>query len=87
MALGFGEGGEQTAPLARAVIGGLITATLTTLFIVPSLFAVIQRSASSQSPSLDPEDPQSVYFTRHEPHPGPGQSEPRAWPLPSESAS
>jgi len=40
MALGFGEGGEQNAPLGRAVIGGLLFATLATLFFVPSVFAM-----------------------------------------------
>jgi len=40
MALGFGEGGEQNAPLGRAVIGGLLFATLATLFFVPSVFAI-----------------------------------------------
>ena len=41
MALGFGEGGEQNAPLGRAVIGGLFFATVATLFFVPSVFAII----------------------------------------------
>lgn len=41
MALGFGEGGEQNAPLGRAVIGGLIFATCASLFLVPTLFAII----------------------------------------------
>ena len=41
MALGFGEGGEQNAPLGRAVIGGLLFATVATLFFVPSVFAII----------------------------------------------
>jgi len=40
MALGFGEGGEQNAPLGRAVIGGLLFATIATLFFVPSVFAI-----------------------------------------------
>jgi multidrug efflux pump subunit AcrB len=40
MALGFGEGGEQNAPLGRAVIGGLVFATVATLFFVPSIFAI-----------------------------------------------
>src|SRR5258707_15464677 len=62
MALGLGEGGEQTAPLARAVIGGLAVATLATLFILPSVFAVIQGRSSARSPSLDPDDPESGYF-------------------------
>ena len=41
MALGFGEGGEQNAPLGRAVIGGLLFATVATLFFVPSVFALV----------------------------------------------
>src|ERR1700688_2804347 len=41
MALGFGEGGEQNAPLGRAVIGGLLFATVATLFFVPSVFAML----------------------------------------------
>ncbi len=40
MALGLGEGGEQNAPLGRAVIGGLLFATVATLFFVPCIFAV-----------------------------------------------
>jgi len=43
MALGLGEGGEQNAPLGRAVIGGLIFATISTLFFVPVLFSIIHR--------------------------------------------
>jgi multidrug efflux pump subunit AcrB len=41
MALGLGEGGEQNAPLGRAVIGGLLFATVATLFFVPSVFTII----------------------------------------------
>ena len=41
MALGFGEGGEQNAPLGRAVVGGLLFATVATLFFVPSVFVII----------------------------------------------
>ncbi len=50
MALGLGEGGEQNAPLGRAVIGGLIFATVATLFLVPSVFAIIhgRRQAREQ---------------------------------------
>jgi CzcA family heavy metal efflux pump len=44
MALGFGEGGEQNAPLGRAVIGGLLFATFATLFFVPCVFKLIHRS-------------------------------------------
>jgi multidrug efflux pump subunit AcrB len=42
MALGLGEGGEQNAPLARAVIGGLSLATLATLFFVPLMFSIFR---------------------------------------------
>jgi multidrug efflux pump subunit AcrB len=57
MALGVGEGGEQMAPLGRAVVGGLIGATLATLLVLPSIFAIIQSRAHRRSVSLDPEDP------------------------------
>jgi multidrug efflux pump subunit AcrB len=46
MALGLGDGGEQNAPLGRAVIGGLLFATVSTLFFVPIVFAVIRRNGS-----------------------------------------
>jgi multidrug efflux pump subunit AcrB len=51
MALGFGEGGEQNAPLGRAVIGGLFFATVATLFFVPSVFTIIhgRRQARLQA--------------------------------------
>jgi Cu/Ag efflux pump CusA len=42
MALGLGEGGEQNAPLGRAVIGGLVLATITTLFIVPMVYSMLR---------------------------------------------
>ena len=44
MALGFGEGGEQNAPLGRAVIGGLILATVTTLFMVPIVYSLLRKN-------------------------------------------
>ena len=59
MALGLGEGGEQSAPLGRAVVGGLAAATLATLFILPSVFAIIQQRAGRASASLDPFDRES----------------------------
>ncbi|MGE3806817.1 MAG: efflux RND transporter permease subunit, partial [Gemmataceae bacterium] len=62
LALGLGEGGDQVAPLGRAVIGGLLAATLTTLFVLPALFALVQARASSASVSLDPDDPVSPHF-------------------------
>jgi multidrug efflux pump subunit AcrB len=43
MALGFGEGGEQNAPLGRAVIGGLLLATVTTLFVVPIVYSLLKK--------------------------------------------
>jgi multidrug efflux pump subunit AcrB len=59
MALGLGEGGDQTAPLGRAVIGGLLAGTLTTLFVLPAVFALAMGRANTASPSLDPFDPAS----------------------------
>ena len=47
MALGMGEGGEQNAPLGRAVIGGLIFATVSTLFFVPVVFSILHRNHAS----------------------------------------
>jgi multidrug efflux pump subunit AcrB len=47
MALGLGDGGEQNAPLGRAVIGGLIFATVATLFFVPTVFSIIHGRAAS----------------------------------------
>jgi multidrug efflux pump subunit AcrB len=51
MALGMGDGGEQNAPLGRAVIGGLLFATVATLFFVPIVFAMVRRNAAS-NPSV-----------------------------------
>ena len=62
MALALGDGGEQVAPLGRAVIGGLIAATFGTLLIVPAIFAIVQGRAPLASVSLDPDDPESRYF-------------------------
>lgn len=62
MAIGFGEGGAQSAPLGRAVIGGLIVSTFATLTILPSIYAILQSGASTTSPSLNPMDPTSQYY-------------------------
>lgn len=56
MASGLGEAGDQTAPLGRAVIGGLIASTLAALFIAPQCYAVLQKKLSIKSPSLLPEE-------------------------------
>ena len=66
MAVGFGEGGEQSAPLGRAVIGGLAAATMATLIVLPSVFAIVQQGATTRSASLDPDDPQSRYASSSE---------------------
>jgi multidrug efflux pump subunit AcrB len=50
--LGLGEGGEQNAPLGRAVIGGLIFATVATLFLVPTFFSIIHGRGSTRSATL-----------------------------------
>jgi multidrug efflux pump subunit AcrB len=64
MALGLTESGKQTAPLARAVIGGLAAATLSTLFILPSIYAILQGRSQVKSPSLNPHDPESKYYEK-----------------------
>jgi len=61
MALALGEGSQQTAPLGRAVIGGLLFATAATLLILPLVFSLVQRRAGVGSPSLDPDDPASAF--------------------------
>ena len=72
MALGLGEGGDQVAPLGRAVCGGLIAATLTTLFILPAVFSLVMGHGVAASASLSPFDPAGRHFvpdaqeTRHE---------------------
>jgi multidrug efflux pump subunit AcrB len=70
MALGLGEGGEQTAALGRAVIGGLLAATLATLIVLPSIFAIVQGRSHRRSASVDPHDPQSPLFVRQAEQPG-----------------
>ncbi|HTU16487.1 MAG TPA: efflux RND transporter permease subunit [Gemmataceae bacterium] len=62
LALGLGEGGEQTAPLGRAVVGGLTASMLAKILILPSVFAVIMGRSSTRSASLDPDDPDSAHF-------------------------
>ncbi|HMJ81876.1 MAG TPA: efflux RND transporter permease subunit [Vicinamibacterales bacterium] len=57
MALGLGEGAAATAPLGRAVIGGLAAATMATLIVLPSVYSLAQQSASNESSSMDPDDP------------------------------
>jgi multidrug efflux pump subunit AcrB len=62
IALGIGAGSEQTAPLGRAVIGGLLLATLATLTVLPAVYAMLQKTATGHSASLNPYDPASRYY-------------------------
>jgi multidrug efflux pump subunit AcrB len=64
MALAIGEGSDTTAPLGRAVIGGLAAATFATLIILPSVYSLVQERATVTSPSLDPDDPESAYHAQ-----------------------
>ena len=63
MALGLGEGGEQNAPLGRAVVGGLICATIATLFFVPTVFAFVhsRRGKSSDAAPTSSMEPQTSH--------------------------
>ena len=62
MAVGAGAGGDQTAPLGRAVVGGLLASTLATLFVLPAVFALVQRRTGTADASMDPDDPQSRFY-------------------------
>lgn len=62
MALGLGDGGEQMAPLGRAVVGGLVFATLATLLVLPAFFSLL-AGRHTHSVSLDPDDPQSPHHS------------------------
>ena len=62
MSLGMGEGGDQTAPLGIAVIGGLIFSTISTLIFLPMVYSQIIGNKPYKSPSLDPEDQNSSYY-------------------------
>jgi multidrug efflux pump subunit AcrB len=63
MALALGESSQQNAPLGRAVIGGLAAGTAATLLVLPLVFALLQSHATTRSASLDPDDPESLYYT------------------------
>ena len=60
IAIGWGEGAEQTVPLGRAVIGGLAAGTAATLFLLPPLYAMLQGKASPFPASLDPTDAKKI---------------------------
>jgi multidrug efflux pump subunit AcrB len=67
MALGLGEGGEQNAPLGRAVIGGLLFATVATLFFVPTVFMIVRRGR--HAPTIE-SSPQPAFGAGAEGQPG-----------------
>ena len=56
MALALGEGGEQNAPLGRAVIGGLLVATFTTLFFVPIMYSLLRKQAPADQDRIIEEE-------------------------------
>jgi multidrug efflux pump subunit AcrB len=62
MASGIGDGGDQAAPLGRAVVGGLIASTFAALIILPLVFSWVQGKSSAASVSLDPEDKESTHY-------------------------
>ena len=65
MALALGEGGEQNAPLGRAVIGGLLVATLTTLFIVPISYSVLRKNQPKPIEEDEDEDAPKPQPAKH----------------------
>ena len=65
MALALEEGSGMTAPLGRAVIGGLLVSTFATLLIVPAMFAIVMGNSKKVSPSVDPDDASSRHFEPH----------------------
>jgi multidrug efflux pump subunit AcrB len=62
MASGLGEAGGETAPLGRAVIGGLLFSTFASLLILPLIFSMVQKKSSLTSVSLDPDDKDSIFY-------------------------
>ncbi|WP_299515920.1 efflux RND transporter permease subunit [Mucilaginibacter sp.] len=68
MASGIGEGGDQTSPLGRAVIGGLLASTFAALLILPLVFAWVQGNTTTDSVSLDPEDKESKFYVPQHHH-------------------
>jgi multidrug efflux pump subunit AcrB len=61
LAIGTGER-AQTAPLGRAVIGGLFLATIATVIVLPAVYALLQSRVRAVSPTLDPDDPSSKFY-------------------------
>jgi len=62
MAIGLSESAQQTAPLGRAVIGGVAASLLATLLVMRTIYVLITPRGKARQPSLDPDDPASSYF-------------------------
>ncbi len=65
MALALEKGSQMQAPLGLAVIGGLVMSTFATLLVLPSIFAVVIGNKKHRSPSIYPDDPDSVHYDPH----------------------
>ncbi|MDD3178944.1 MAG: efflux RND transporter permease subunit [Opitutaceae bacterium] len=64
MSLGLGEGGEQNSPLGRAVIGGLLFATVATLFLVPVVYATLRKKAAHRPEEIIQEEMEQAHLTQ-----------------------
>jgi predicted RND superfamily exporter protein len=62
MALALEEGSQMQAPLGRAVIGGLVMSTVSTLLVIPSIFALVIGRRMARTPSIYPNDPESPHY-------------------------
>jgi multidrug efflux pump subunit AcrB len=62
LSLGLGEGGDQTAPLGIAVIGGLLFSSLSTLIFLPMVYEQLIGNKPYKNPSLDPEDENNIHY-------------------------
>ena len=62
MALALEQGSQMQAPLGRAVIGGLVMSTFATLLVLPSIFALVIGRKAARSPSIYPDDPESMHY-------------------------
>jgi multidrug efflux pump subunit AcrB len=65
ISLGLGESGKQTAPLAIAVIGGLLFSSFISLLFIPIVYDLVIKNKKPESVSLDPDDKGSVYYDQH----------------------
>ena len=63
LALGLGEGGEAQAPMARAVIGGLLSSTLITLLFVPVVYSLFEAARSNKKAQANVKVPETVLFS------------------------